>query len=174
MTTTPKLDTFTRAYIEAALWSSTLDPFGECPQCGKDERILCKWSETEYGLHVCSECSTKEPNYEPPADENYSASDLAEETLTRMVADCERFQTEQADLITDDNLTHGPVASREHEGMYDSTERAGHDFWLTRNGHGCGFFDGDWTEPAATQLTNAAHAFGSFDLYVGNDGKIYA
>lgn len=47
-------------------------------------------------------------------------------------------------------------------------------FWLTRCGHGCGFWDGDWSEPAATILTDAAHAFGNVDLYVGDDGKIYA
>lgn len=27
----PDLDEFTQAYIEAALWSSTVDPFGTCP-----------------------------------------------------------------------------------------------------------------------------------------------
>jgi|TARA_R110000744_G_scaffold366338_1_gene475354 hypothetical protein len=25
-------------------------------------------------------------------------------------------------------------------------ERIGHDFWLTRNGHGAGFWDGDWND----------------------------
>jgi hypothetical protein len=34
--------------------------------------------------------------------------------------------------------------------------RAGHDFWLTRNGHGVGFEDGDWPEEVATVLEDAA------------------
>jgi hypothetical protein len=50
---------------------------------------------------------------------------------------------------------------------------AGHDFWLTRNGHGAGFWDGDWPEPLATVLTDAAHAFGELSPYVGDDGLIY-
>ena len=28
----------------------------------------------------------------------------------------------------------------------DQCERIGHDFWLTRNGHGAGFWDGDWDD----------------------------
>lgn len=107
-------------------------------------------------------------------DRNYSVSDLAPETLARMIADCERFQHEQGDLILDENLKYGPVESREHDGFYESAERAGHDFWLTRNGHGCGFWDGDWSEPAASKLTQASKTFGEFSLYVGDDGRIYA
>lgn len=52
-------------------------------------------------------------------------------------------------------------------------ERAGVDFYLTRNGHGAGFWDGDWPEPFGTQLTTLAKGFGEFDLYVGDDGKVY-
>jgi hypothetical protein len=55
----------------------------------------------------------------------------------------------------------------------DHDEPAGHDFWLTRCGHGSGFWDGDWKEPAASKLTDAAHAYGNADLYVGDDGRIY-
>ena len=45
--------------------------------------------------------------------------------------------------------------------------------WLTRNGHGAGFWDGDWPEPVASRLTKSAKRFGSFDLYVGDDGKVH-
>lgn len=83
--------------------------------------------------------------------------DLAPEAEAKMTADCERFQREHWDRITGGN---GP-------------SRAGHDFWLTRNHHGAGFWDGDWPEPDATILTDAAHAFGECDLYVGDDGLVY-
>jgi hypothetical protein len=91
-----------------------------------------------------------------PMDKNYTIKDIAPETLARMAADAAQFQSANWDLI-----------------HYD-LEQAGHDFWLTRNGHGAGFWDGDWPEPAATQLTDAAHAYGEFDLYVGDDGMIHA
>ena len=52
--------------------------------------------------------------------------------------------------------------------------QAGHDFHLTRNGLGAGFWDGtDWPEPAATLLTEAAHSLGGCELYQGDDGLIY-
>lgn len=51
--------------------------------------------------------------------------------------------------------------------------RAGIDFWRTRNRHGAGFWDGDWPEPAASRLTESAHAFGEQDIYVGADGMLH-
>ena len=50
---------------------------------------------------------------------------------------------------------------------------AGHDFWLTRNGHGCGYWDGDWPKGIGVGLDKLAHKFGEFDLFVGDDGLIY-
>lgn len=43
------------------------------------------------------------------------------------------------------------------------------------DGH-CRWFntDGDWPEPYATTLTDAARAFGNVDLYSGDDGKVWA
>ena len=93
-----------------------------------------------------------------PLDANYSKDDIAPETLDRMISDCAQFQADHGDLFANHR---------------SGADRAGHDFWLTRNRHGAGFWDGDWNEPAATILTDASHAWGSFDLYVGDDGMIY-
>ena len=48
----------------------------------------------------------------------------------------------------------------------------GHDFWLTRNRHGAGFWDRGLGD-VGDRLTKAAHAFGESDLYVGDDGNLY-
>lgn len=50
---------------------------------------------------------------------------------------------------------------------------AGKDFWLTRNGHGANFKSGDWPEPFATTLYDAAKAAGEIDLFIGEDDKVY-
>jgi hypothetical protein len=142
---TVELDTFTEAYIEAALWAS----MDESDDSGGE-----------------------------PLDANYTVDDIAPETLAEMIADCQDFLTVEenghtvADLVADDEA------------------RAGHDFWLTRNRHGAGFWDGYWEEPyvelnddgepglvqrwptAGDYLTAMAHAYGSYDLYVGDDGLI--
>lgn len=49
-----------------------------------------------------------------------------------------------------------------------SDEQLGHDFWLTRNGHGTGFWDRNWKN--GDKLTEIAQSFGEKYVYVsGND-----
>jgi hypothetical protein len=90
-----------------------------------------------------------------PLDKNYSMTDLAPETVERIHADCEAFIAQ-----CDDEL----------DGDY---EQAGHDFWLTRNHHGAGFWDGDWGKERGDRLTVASHSFGELWPYIGDDGMIY-
>jgi hypothetical protein len=49
-----------------------------------------------------------------------------------------------------------------------------HDYIMTRNHHGCGFWDGDWEEPWATRLTDTCRELPMIEIYVGDDGLIYA
>jgi len=92
-----------------------------------------------------------------PLDETYTTGDLSGELMDQMIEDCAAFIA-KADL-SDERFT-----------------QAGHDFWLTRNGHGVGF----WARPEvygeekAQELTALAESFGPVDLYVGDDGRIYA
>lgn len=51
--------------------------------------------------------------------------------------------------------------------------QVGHDFILTRNRHGAGFWDRGLGD-RGTRLTEAAHAYGELSAYVGDDGKVYA
>lgn len=97
-------------------------------------------------------------DHSDPLDNKYSLDDIAPETLACMTAECEAFQVKYADLLA-------------QAGGKDSQH--GHDLWLTRNGHGAGFWDRDYPEPVGAQLTLAAHQSGYVDLYVGDDGKIY-
>lgn len=50
--------------------------------------------------------------------------------------------------------------------------QVGHDFWLTRNGHGTGFWDRG-LGAVGDRLSVAAHAYGEASLYVGDDGWQY-
>jgi len=50
-----------------------------------------------------------------------------------------------------------------------------HDFILTRNRHGSGFWDtGRWAEPFATKLTELCHKFGELEIYVSDDDLLEA
>jgi hypothetical protein len=105
-----------------------------------------------------------------PFDSNYDASDLAPETLASIERDCLAFFV-ACDQIMTDAIETGRVKFGPD---FDAWGRAGHDFWLTRNGHGAGFWDGDWPEPFATQLTDASKNFGEIDLYLDDSGAIRA
>jgi hypothetical protein len=114
-----------------------------------------------------------------PLDANYDIDEIAPECLTQMIADCQDFLS-----IEENGHTVADLIERREI-------RAGQDFWLTRNRHGAGFWDGGWEEPyvelddngepcmvqrwptAGDYLTAMSHACGSFDLYVGDDGLIY-
>lgn len=98
-----------------------------------------------------------------PMDDNYSKDSIAPESLYQMIADCAHFQKLYGDLIVEENYV-----GRSESGV---DAMAGHDFWLTRCGHGAGFWDGDWT--CGDVLTKAAKSFGETSLYVGDDGRVY-
>lgn len=48
----------------------------------------------------------------------------------------------------------------------------GYDFWLTRNGHGVGFWDRGYGE-VGEKLTENANKFAECYIYLGDDGKAY-
>jgi len=130
------LDAFTQGYIEALFFTET---------------------------DVLAEQATKPGAI--PFEPSFGFSDLAPETLARIISDCAAFRRGEQ---WQQWLDHAADAD-----IYAEDETAGRDFWYTRNGHGCGFWDGDWPEPYATQLTDAARAFGNVDAYLGDDGRVY-
>lgn len=93
-----------------------------------------------------------------PLDANYGLDDITAETLQRMAADCADFQKACAQLLDESG---------------QSAEQSGHDFWLTRNRHGAGFWDRGLGK-VGKDLTDMAHPYGECNLYVGDDQKIHA
>ena len=99
-----------------------------------------------------------------PLDRNYDLWDFDPDSLDKAVEDCRRFQEENtADLALYDHP------------QWTAAELGGHDFWLTRNGHGCGFWDRNDCLPqeARDRLTAAAEKAREYYLYLGDDGVIY-
>jgi hypothetical protein len=92
-----------------------------------------------------------------PLDERYSIESFSPEALAQAKAECDAFRQEVGSLLQSG----------------DQLEQAGHDFWLTRNYHGCGFWDGDWPEPDATTLTDASERAGDRYVIVGDDDRLY-
>lgn len=101
-------------------------------------------------------------------DMGLSMEDIAPATLGKMIADCAKFQLENHAAL---KMAYNLHDSSEHPDDYTESQ-AGHDFWLTRNGHGAGFWDRG-LQQAGDALTVAAKAYGNIDLYIGDDGMIY-
>ena len=99
-----------------------------------------------------------------PLDKNYGPENIAPPTMRAMQRDCATFVERYGNLVEGDDP--------KSRGGHDRWGMAGHDFWLSRNGHGAGFFDGDWPMNG-DELQTAAESYGSFELYVGDDGVIY-
>lgn len=84
----------------------------------------------------------------------YNVHDINEKSLGLIISDCQDFQEKYSPLFN------------------GRDEDAGHDFWLTRNNHGSGFWDGDWPENGEA-LTNAAHAYKEVSLVIGDNEELY-
>jgi hypothetical protein len=103
-----------------------------------------------------------------PLDQNYSIEDIDFASLARLLEDCAQFQQAPAwRAALEAEAWNRPT------GEHSPEAQGGHDFWLTQNGHGAGFWDGDWTEPHGEALTQLSKRFGGRDLYIGDGGKIY-
>lgn len=105
-----------------------------------------------------------------PLDSNYGPEDFTDESMAMIVVDCLAFLRQ-----------HGPfIAACEEKGLHnpgsaddDAFEHAGRDFWYTRVGHGCGFWDGDWDDTYSDRFDKGAKAFGEAYVEVGDDGKLH-
>lgn len=100
-----------------------------------------------------------------PLDRNYSVDDLTIKTLRQIIADCKDFR-EMCSQSKDLPDGSDPLDSA------GGDEQNGHDFWLTREGHGAGFWDRGYRKDVSDALCKAAKSFGGFDLSVWR-GKIH-
>ena len=115
-----------------------------------DYLVAALWSSTD--IHPGAEDQVNGD----PLDKDFTISDIAPEAMEQAERDCNSFLQ---------------IAEAQNLQLNDD---AGHDFWLTRNGHGAGFWDGDYEKELGAKLTELAKRFGEVNLYVGDDGKIYA
>ena len=102
-----------------------------------------KFNEFFTGYLVAALWSTNDNSDESggqPLDLNHDVEDIDAETTAMLRAHCESFFYRAiAFLDSDMNDVRLP-----NDGETTVYALAGHDFWLTSNGHGAGFWDGDW------------------------------
>lgn len=106
--------------------------------------------------------STGDPDDSERDMQHATLAELAEETWKQIEENCATFQKTNEKLL---NLAYDYCPAE-----YDE-ERAGNDFWYTRNGHGTGFWDRH-LGPVGDDLTKAAGRR-ELDFYRGDDGLLY-
>lgn len=112
-----------------------------------DAYVECAlWSSPDY--------STDTSQLDGCLDARFDADDLTTGTVDEMRADCADFYDANESDLAD-----------------MSPEQAGHDFWLTRNGHGAGFWDRGLGE-LGERLSAAARVYGMVDLMPLADGTV--
>ena len=92
-----------------------------------------------------------------PMDDRFEVS---LEFIAEAIRDCDAFRERAGEWLDE----------------HDDPTMGAHDFWLTRNGHGAGFWDGDWPiyGDALTAMVGWRTAFGEVNLYIGDDQKVYS
>ena len=92
-----------------------------------------------------------DPDSPAHMDDFYGIDDIPADIVEEMETDCLDFIEAAGDLIA------------------ENPERAGMDFHFTRNGHGAGFWDGDWGD-AGDELSEMSKVYGSSELYSDAEG----
>lgn len=140
------------AYVACALWADP--PTTEHDwDYGRDGRAA---------IRQCQQCGERETYwdddeypYNPCRGRTFDVDDITDDTMETIREECRQFIG---------------ANYRDLEGI--DAEQAGHDFYLTRNRHGAGFWDrGNGAK--GDRLADAARVWGSSELYAGDDGKLY-
>lgn len=102
-----------------------------------------------------------------PLDKNYSLADFNTGTVREAYEECQTFQRDNAaDLAAFYSIWPKSPDGNSAESF------AGHNFWLTRCGHGTGFWDRN-TRMVGVRLSEASRKAGERYVYVGDDGELY-
>ena len=125
-----------------------------------DDYVQCAlWSST-YEHEDCEDC--REGQCNPSCDDG--EHELSESSRAKMNVELAAFNQEVAALVE---------SKGDGFEMPLSDEQIAHDFWLTREGHGTGFWDRGLGS-LGDELTELAKAWGSGGyFYVGEDGKLH-
>jgi hypothetical protein len=146
------LSEFTQAYSHAMLWANTVEYRPDCdekPYGPVDSALRCEGHDVDPNAWVNGN------------DALWALHAFTEPSQASIREDCTDFVRAQWHLLS--NLDYGSRSSG-----YSSAELAGHDFALTRNGHGAGFWDRGLGE-AGDKLTEACRPYGASNAYYSAD-----
>lgn len=120
------------------------------------EEFINAFFETLFWSEIIETGDTDHEYYDVSfRDAGFYKEDMPLEDRAKLIAECETFFKEYSH-----QFENGP-------------DQAGHDFCLTRNRHGAGFWDGDYPTHGDV-LTDASQKYAEVFLHLGDDGLVHA
>ena len=108
-----------------------------------------------------------------PLENNSSPTDFSSESLERLYREYSEFISEVESKITEKIGDKWKCIDDFYDISQPIENQTEYDYIMTRNRHGCGFWDGDWSKSVSDILTVAAQKYHSLETYIGDDGKIH-
>ena len=121
-----------------------------------------------------SEFDNSTPSGDEPLDENYGIQDFDPESLAILSQKFQAFVSRAEAAITEATGSADWTSIDEfYIGPSSSDYQTEHDYIMTVNGHGCGFWEEhDWEPGVGTILTNLTKQDREIHAFV-QDGKVY-
>jgi len=108
-----------------------------------------------------------------PLDANYAPEDIDTDSLQELSKRFQSFVEEAEKLITEKAGSDWSSIDDFYTGPGNSDYQTEHDFIMTANGHGVGFWEkSDWPEEVGSILGKLARKYGEIHADVGDDGNV--
>lgn len=155
MTSPQDFAAFMQGYLESALWTSEIGEEyadAQTAEFGHDESFQALHGDGLDSSQSMTDAGLTEENIDPTS--KFAQHEECRNFVNDNAADLQAY-LDQLGFNTQSGWS-----------------QAGHDFWLTRNGHGTGFWDRDPGE-VGQRLTAAAKVYGEAYVYMGDDGQVH-
>lgn len=117
--------------------------------------------------------STSTDDQDCDLDAHFTVYDVDKESLEKLNKEYSQFLEEVGQEITKKIGDKWDCIDDFYDIHQPAENQTEHDYIMTRNHHGCGFWDGDWSSQVSEILTKAAQKLPEIEVYAGDDKKIY-
>lgn len=108
-----------------------------------------------------------------PLDDRFTISDVCAIDAKRLYSEYQQFIARVEIKIKEKIGDNWNSIDEFYDMAFPSENQTEHDYILTRNQHGAGFWDGDWNKNVSEILSDVARSQIPIEAYEGRDGKVY-
>jgi hypothetical protein len=151
-----ELNEILRGYIDAAIWTEEESLNSEYAE--EFDKVFDPNNNDESDNDEMENLIRK--NFNNKSIEKFSKEDIEPDSLIRAYKDIKEFVN-----LAGEEAIDAAVSEYGYENL-------GHDLWLSRNGHGAGFFDRRFDDDIEKSLMDSARKMGEIYMYINGDMKL--